>query len=85
MDQQIKGTFEIDNEQLKRYAEAMDKLKAEFQEVILQKILWIDNQKVNELSKLASALATWDIEEPAIQEQLIAQVNQTPRPAKPAD
>ncbi|XP_074560646.1 uncharacterized protein LOC141816815 [Curcuma longa] len=38
VDQQIKGTFEIRSDQLKHYAEAVDKLKAGFQEVIRQKI-----------------------------------------------
>ncbi|XP_074579534.1 uncharacterized protein LOC141836022 [Curcuma longa] len=81
----IKGTFEIRNDRLKRYAEAIERLKSEFQEVVLQKIPQADNQRADNLAKLASSLSTWELEEPTIQELLIAQVDQTPWVAEPAD
>ncbi|XP_074556284.1 uncharacterized protein LOC141812149 [Curcuma longa] len=55
VDQQIKGTFEVHNERLKHYADAVDKLKVEFQQVIVQKVPRADNQKTDELAKLDSS------------------------------
>ncbi|XP_074574071.1 uncharacterized protein LOC141830566 [Curcuma longa] len=85
VDQQTKGTFEVHNDCLKRYAKAVEKLKSEFQEVMLQKIPRADNQRADDLAKLASSLSTWELEEPTIQELLIAQVDQMPRADEPAD
>ncbi|XP_074562805.1 uncharacterized protein LOC141819389, partial [Curcuma longa] len=58
VDQQTKGAFEIRNDRLKRYAEAVEGLKTQFQEVTLQKIPRADNHRADELAKLASALTT---------------------------
>ncbi|XP_074556260.1 uncharacterized protein LOC141812118 [Curcuma longa] len=85
VDQQIKGTFEIRNDRLKRYAEAVENLKAQFQEVTLQKIPRADNHKADELAKLASALTTWETIDPMVQEQLIAQIDQAPQSTRPED
>ncbi|XP_042460897.1 uncharacterized protein LOC122044883 [Zingiber officinale] len=42
--QQLLGAFEISSSQLKLYAKAFEKLKANFQEVVIQKITLSDNQ-----------------------------------------
>ncbi|XP_042415198.1 uncharacterized protein LOC122004365 [Zingiber officinale] len=55
--QQLMGTFEISNTHLKLYVEAFKKLKANFQEVTIQKIPRAENQSADELAKLASSLS----------------------------
>ena len=42
--QQLSGNFKINNDRLKLYAEAFDKLKSQFQEVNIQKISRSENQ-----------------------------------------
>lgn len=37
--QQLEETYEVKNDRLHKYVEAYEKIKAEFQEVILQKVL----------------------------------------------
>ncbi|XP_042400762.1 uncharacterized protein LOC121990751 [Zingiber officinale] len=54
--QQLNGTFEINSSRLRLYAEAFERLKASFQEVIVCKIPRSENQIADELTKLASAL-----------------------------
>ncbi|XP_074590619.1 uncharacterized protein LOC141846475 [Curcuma longa] len=85
VDQQIKGTFEIRNERLKRYAEAVGKLKAEFQEVVVQKVPRADNQRADYLAKLASSLSTWEVEGPTVRELLISQIDQVAHADEPTD
>ncbi|XP_074570542.1 uncharacterized protein LOC141827199 [Curcuma longa] len=63
----------------------VEKLKSEFQEVTLQKIPRTDNQRADDLAKLASSLATWELEEPTVQELLIAQIDQVARPDESED
>ncbi|XP_074567100.1 uncharacterized protein LOC141823752 [Curcuma longa] len=82
---QLEGTFEIHNERLQRYAVAFDKIKAEFQEVTIVKIPRADNCKADELAKLVSAVHTWTIEEPAVQEQLIAHIDHAQPPVSQID
>ncbi|XP_042439895.1 uncharacterized protein LOC122025190 [Zingiber officinale] len=48
--------FEINSARLKLYAEAFERLKGSFQEVVIQKIPWSENQVADELAKLASAV-----------------------------
>ncbi|XP_074559793.1 uncharacterized protein LOC141815815 [Curcuma longa] len=83
VEQQVRGTFEIRNERLKHYAEAVEGLKTQFQEVTLQKIPRADNHKADELAKLASTLTTWENPDSMVQEQLIAQIDQTLPPSQP--
>ncbi|XP_074560279.1 uncharacterized protein LOC141816393 [Curcuma longa] len=78
VDQQVKGAFEIHNNRLKRYAEAVESLKKQFQEVILHKIPRADNYKADELARLASALTTGGNPDLIRQEQTIAQIDQPP-------
>ncbi|XP_042415351.1 uncharacterized protein LOC122004546 [Zingiber officinale] len=54
--QQLSGAFEISNVRLKPYAEVFEKLKSNFQEVVIQKIPRSKNQAANELVTLASLL-----------------------------
>ncbi|XP_074590055.1 uncharacterized protein LOC141845973 [Curcuma longa] len=69
----------------KRYVIAFDKLKAEFQEVTIVNVPRADNSKADELAKLASTVHTWTIEEPAIQEQLVAHIDHASPPSLRAD
>ncbi|XP_074580899.1 uncharacterized protein LOC141837384 [Curcuma longa] len=85
VDQQTKGTFEIRNDRLKRYAEAVECLKTQFQEVTLQKIPRADNYRADELAKLASALTTGGNPDLIKQEQVIAQIDQPSRTSRPED
>ncbi|XP_074576658.1 uncharacterized protein LOC141833171 [Curcuma longa] len=58
--QQIEGNFETCNDKLQRYAEAFNRLKTSFQDVTIQKIPRADNQKVDEMTRLASSLTSWE-------------------------
>lgn len=46
---QLVGIYEIKNDWLHKYTQAYEKLKIEFQEVILQKVPREENRKGNEL------------------------------------
>lgn len=59
---QLKGIYEVKNDQLKRYAEAYKKAKANFQEVTLRKVPCEEGRKVDELVWMASALRQWSDE-----------------------
>ncbi|XP_042410202.1 14.7 kDa ribonuclease H-like protein [Zingiber officinale] len=74
--QQLTGAFEISNTQLKLYAEAFEKLKASFQEVVIQKIPRAENQAADELAKLASSLSPIVITQPIKQVSFVAHVDQ---------
>ncbi|XP_042446591.1 uncharacterized protein LOC122031559 [Zingiber officinale] len=59
------GAFEINNARLKLYAEeAFEKLKANFNEVCLQKLPQADNQATDELAKLVSSISPIVIQQP---------------------
>ncbi|XP_042410061.1 uncharacterized protein LOC121999443 [Zingiber officinale] len=70
--QQLTGKFEINNDRLKLYAEAFDKLRASFQEVNIQKIPRLENQVADELEKLASAVIPWNLDKPVEQTILVS-------------
>ncbi|KAG6472848.1 hypothetical protein ZIOFF_070326 [Zingiber officinale] len=73
--QQLSGTFEINSARLKLYAEAFEKLKANFREVIVQKIPRAENQAADELAKLASSITPSAIQQPIEQVLLVAHVD----------
>ncbi|XP_042404598.1 uncharacterized protein LOC121994723 [Zingiber officinale] len=74
--QQLVGAFEISNTRLKLYTEAFEKLKASFQEVIIQKIPRAENQAAGKLAKLASSLSPIVITQLIEQVSLVAHVDQ---------
>ncbi|XP_042472151.1 uncharacterized protein LOC122054784 [Zingiber officinale] len=73
--QQLTGTFEISNTRLKLYAEAFEKLKVNFREVVIQKIPRAENQAADELAKLASSLSPIIISQPIEQVSLVAHID----------
>ncbi|XP_074562949.1 uncharacterized protein LOC141819599 [Curcuma longa] len=73
--QQVEGNFEIKNDRLKKYAEAVNRMKANFTEVTLCKIPRSENNKADELAKMASSVTEWTEEEPLSHVALIAQVD----------
>ncbi|XP_042410062.1 uncharacterized protein K02A2.6-like [Zingiber officinale] len=73
--QRFLGTFEINNTRLMLYAEAFDKLKSNFGEVVIQKIPRTENQDADELAKLASSITLIVIQEPIEQVSLVAHID----------
>ncbi|XP_042460188.1 uncharacterized protein LOC122043646 [Zingiber officinale] len=69
--------FEINNAQLKLYAEAFEKLKANFKEVVIQKIPRSENQTADELARLVNSLSSLTIEHPIEQVSLVAHIDKT--------
>ncbi|XP_074556553.1 uncharacterized protein LOC141812460 [Curcuma longa] len=76
--QQVEGNYEVKNDRLRRYAEAFAKMKAEFKEVLLQKIPRAENVKADELARMASSMTEWVEEGPLVQVALMAQIDQAP-------
>ncbi|XP_074577859.1 uncharacterized protein LOC141834411 [Curcuma longa] len=83
--QQVKGSYEIRNDRLRRYAEAFAKLKTEFKEVTLLKIPRAENSKADELARLASSITEWTDEGPITQVAWITQIDQPPGTTDPSD
>ncbi|XP_042396570.1 uncharacterized protein LOC121986684 [Zingiber officinale] len=83
--QQLSGAFEINNARLKLYAEAFEKLKANFYEVVIQKIPRAENQTADELAKLASAISPIVIQQPIEQVSLVAHIDRMESLAFPGD
>lgn len=54
--QQLERTYEVKNDWLRKYIEAYEKIKVEFQEIVLQKILKEENKKADELTLMTSAI-----------------------------
>ncbi|XP_042400764.1 uncharacterized protein LOC121990755 [Zingiber officinale] len=75
--QQLNGTFEINSARLRLYADAFEKLKANFQEVVIYKIPRSENQAVDELAKLASAMTPIIATSPIERVYLVAHVDQS--------
>ncbi|XP_042437031.1 uncharacterized protein LOC122022992 [Zingiber officinale] len=73
--QQLSGAFEITSVRLKLYAEAFEKLKASFREVLIQKIPRAENQVADELAKLASLISPIAIQQPIKQVSLVAHID----------
>lgn len=81
-------THEIKNDRLCKYTKTYEKLKTEFQEVVLQKVPWEENKKADELTQMASAITQW-VEDIVTRVKLVAQVIQilalNPNPSEEAD
>ncbi|XP_042385760.1 uncharacterized protein LOC121977237 [Zingiber officinale] len=75
--QQQNGTFEINSAQLRLYAKAFEKLKANFREVVIHKIPRLENQTTDELAKLASAMTPIVASCPIEQISLVAHVDRS--------
>ncbi|XP_042460238.1 uncharacterized protein LOC122043709 [Zingiber officinale] len=73
--QQVAGNFEVNSDKLQVYREAYEKMKEEFKEVTVTKIPREDNQRVDELAKMASSLTTWMLDRSIAQTFLIAQID----------
>ncbi|XP_042404964.1 uncharacterized protein LOC121995243 [Zingiber officinale] len=73
--QQLSGTFEINNARLKLYTEAFEKLKANFSDVVIQKIPRAENQAADELAKLASSISPIVIQQSIEQVSLVARID----------
>ncbi|XP_042460586.1 uncharacterized protein LOC122044113 [Zingiber officinale] len=75
--QQLNGMFEINSARLRLYAEAFERLKGSFQEVVIQKIPRSENQVADELAKLASVVISIVASGPIEQVSLVAHVDRT--------
>lgn len=73
--QQLKGTCEIKNDRLRKYTEAYEKLKIEFQEIMLQKVSQDENEKVDELARMTSILSSRMIKDLIIHIELVTQID----------
>ncbi|XP_042432923.1 uncharacterized protein LOC122019532 [Zingiber officinale] len=73
--QQLFGTFEVNSARLRLYAEAFEKLRANFQEVVIKKVPRVENQAADEMTKLASSISSIDIQLPIDQVSLVAHVD----------
>ncbi|XP_042400758.1 uncharacterized protein LOC121990745 [Zingiber officinale] len=73
--QQLSRAFKINNVRLKLYAEVFEKLKSNFQEVVIQKILRSENQAADELAKLTNSLSSIIIDQPIEQVSLVAHID----------
>lgn len=78
--QQLEGIYEVKNDRLHKYAKSYEKMKAEFQKVVLQKIPREENKKTDELARMASPITQWEKEDIIIRFELISQINQIPSP-----
>ncbi|XP_042450383.1 uncharacterized protein LOC122035045 [Zingiber officinale] len=83
--QQLSGTFEINNARLKLYAEAFEKLKPNFREVVIQKIPRTENQATDELAKLANSITPVVIQQLIEQVSLVAHIDKMERLTFPSD
>ncbi|XP_042465843.1 uncharacterized protein LOC122048323 [Zingiber officinale] len=73
--QQITDNFAINCDKLKMYREAYEKMKVEFAEVSVIKIPRSENERADELAKMASSLTTWVLDRSTAQTFLIAQID----------
>lgn len=62
------------NDRLRKYTKVYERLKVEFQEVVLMKMPRKKNRKVDELAQMVSAFAYWVEEDMMIGIELIAQL-----------
>ncbi|XP_042425784.1 uncharacterized protein LOC122013594 [Zingiber officinale] len=83
--EQLPRAFEISSTRLRLYAEIFEKLKANFQEVVIHKIPRSENQVVDELAKLASSLSTIVVGQPIEQVSLVAHIDCMERITFPND
>ncbi|XP_042446637.1 uncharacterized protein LOC122031607 [Zingiber officinale] len=75
--QQLNGMFEINSARLRLYAEAFERLKGSFLEVVIQKIPQSKNQVADELAKLASTVISVVVSGPIEQVSLVAHVDRS--------
>ncbi|XP_042404517.1 uncharacterized protein LOC121994602 [Zingiber officinale] len=73
--QQVTGNFEVNSDKLQVYREAYEKMKEEFKEVTVTKILRIENSRADELAKMARSLTTWVLDSSIAQTFLIARID----------
>ncbi|XP_042418192.1 uncharacterized protein K02A2.6-like [Zingiber officinale] len=73
--QQVTDNFIINCDKLQVYREAYEKMKEEFAEVTVTKIPRAENEKADELVKMASSLTTWVLDRSTAQTFLIAQID----------
>ncbi|XP_042467459.1 uncharacterized protein LOC122050634 [Zingiber officinale] len=73
--QQVASSFIINCDKLQMYQEAYEKMKAEFVEVTVTKIPRSENERADELAKMASSLTTWVLDRSTAQNFLIAQID----------
>ncbi|XP_042446458.1 uncharacterized protein LOC122031407 [Zingiber officinale] len=73
--QQVADNFVVNCDKLQAYLEAYEKIKEEFTEVTMTKIPRAENEKANELAKMASSLTTWVLDRSTAQTFLIAQID----------
>ncbi|XP_042401198.1 uncharacterized protein LOC121991255 [Zingiber officinale] len=83
--QQLSGTFEINSARLRLYADAFEKLKANFQEVVIKKVPRAENQAADELAKLASSILSIIIQQPIDQVSLVAHIDRMEGLTFPSD
>lgn len=76
--QQVKDVFDIKDEKLQKYYEAMERMKEHFVEVGLKQVLRGDNSRVDELARLANSLEEWTAREVMMQVELLPQVELEP-------
>ncbi|XP_042387871.1 uncharacterized protein LOC121979972 [Zingiber officinale] len=73
--QQVTDNFMINCDKLQVYQEAYEKMKGEFTEVTVTKIPRSENERADELAKMASSLTTWVLDRSMAQTFLIAQID----------
>ncbi|XP_042437207.1 uncharacterized protein LOC122023191 [Zingiber officinale] len=73
--QQIVGNFMLNGDKLQVYREAYEKMREEFTEVTVTKIPRLENERADELAKMASSLTTWVLDRSMTQTFLIAQID----------
>ncbi|XP_042388060.1 uncharacterized protein LOC121980163 [Zingiber officinale] len=83
--QQLSGAFEINNTRLKLYADAFEKLKANFEEVVIQKAPRTENHMADELAKLASSISLIVIQQPIEHVSLVAHIDRMEGLTFPSD
>ncbi|XP_042460696.1 uncharacterized protein LOC122044241 [Zingiber officinale] len=83
--QQLSGTFEINSAWLRLYAEAFQKLRANFQEVVIKKVPRAENQAADELAKLASSIYPVINQQPIDHVSLVAHIDRIEGLTFPSD
>ncbi|XP_042460740.1 uncharacterized protein LOC122044296 [Zingiber officinale] len=69
------GQFGVNSKRMQVYKEAYEKMKGEFKEITVTKIPRTENERADELAKMASSLGTWTLDQSIAQTFLVAQVD----------
>ncbi|XP_073290537.1 uncharacterized protein [Primulina huaijiensis] len=72
--QQSKGKFEVKNEKMVKYAQAIEKAKEDFSELIMKQISRAENETADRLAKMASSLDQ-PTEPELIGQELVSQID----------